>query len=548
MEVPKEEDKGTAEELPPILELAVPQKPLSPKRPEQLNNVLASEPEKPSPPVEIKDQIKEHEDQKLDIDSRKVINSESTKSQSPPKDKKEKERTISPPIVILDDEQVKPAEEKQSEPEPNIKKPEEHLTNPGSVKPPEIPSMGVYTPDSTTNSVQSLHGYSQCDLDVNQLSGLESPQSISSNEMPPSIPEQPRPPSVAAGYADCAQQQATNIKRSDNIGISHHHSHHHIAPSSHSMHLPASPHMPQYQQQHHQQLLKPTSGSRSKQQHNQRTRSTPPAPTTTPSLHAQQSMHLHQASASSPGPPHYPHPHGVISQSNYIMPQGGTYVSVPMTSVLSHRMAQQTSSQRLGPSPSCSGSTPNFYIQTAVHTQSPQGSPGSSLAKLQQLTNGLETLPPGHCGTMTPPPAVDLTPTPPSHATPPPPNLSYHKFYPSNMSSSSRTGRSSVPVHQMSPATSSSRTNVAAALNPSNLMAQYSSSFNGYRIPGQQSPAAVTSYITNTGFINQTNQIPMQMMNMQGQYGQDPQQNTMYATYGYLNGSLMQPLNSSMRR
>ncbi|CAH1405834.1 unnamed protein product [Nezara viridula] len=551
LEVPKEDDKGT-EELPPVLELAVPQKPLSPKRPEQLNNVLASESEKLSPPIEIKGQIKEHEDQKLcekklDIDCRKVISSESPKSHSPPKDKKEKERTISSPIVILDDEHIKPAEEKSSEPEANSKKPEEPVINPGSVKPPEMPSMGVYTPDSTTNSVQSLHGYGQCDLDVNQLSGLESPQSISSNEMPPSVPEQPRPPSVAAGYADCAQQ-ATNIKRSESIGISHHHSHHHIAPSPHSMHLPASPHMPQYQQQHHQQLLKPSSGSRSKQQHAQRTRSTPPAPTTTPSLHPQQSMHLHQASASSPGPPHYPH-HGVISQSNYIMPQGGTYVSVPMTSVLGHRMAQQTSSQRLGPSPSCSGSTPNFYIQTAVHTQSPQGSPGSSLAKLQQLTNGLDTLPPGHCGTMTPPPAVDLTPTPPSHATPPPPNLaSYHKFYQSNMSSSSRTGRSSVPVHQMSPATSSSRTNVAATLNPSNLMAQYSSSFNGYRIPGQQSPATVTSYITNPGFINQTNQIPMQMMNMQGQYGQDPQQNTMYATYGYLNGSLMQPLNSSMRR
>ncbi|XP_014276946.1 histone acetyltransferase KAT6B isoform X2 [Halyomorpha halys] len=551
-EVLKEEDKGS-EELPPILELAVPQKPLSPKRPEPLNTVLSSVPEKPSPPAEIKNQIKEHEDQKLpekklDVDSRKVINSESPKSQSPPKEKKE--RIISSPIVILDDEQVKPTtDQKPSEPEASSNKPEEPITNPSSVKPPEMPSMGVYTPDSTTNSVQSLHSYGQCDLDVNQLSGLESPQSISSNEMPPSVPEQPRPPSVAAGYADCAQQQTANIKRSENIGISHHHSHHHIAPSPHSMHLPASPHMPQYQQQHHQQLLKPSSGSRSKQQHNQRTRSTPPAPTTTPSLHAQQTMHLHQASGSSPGPPHYPHPHGVISQSNYIVPQGGTYVSVPMSSVLSHRMAQQTSSQRLGPSPSCSGSTPNFYIQTAVHTQSPQGSPGSSLAKLQQLTNGLETLPPGHCGTMTPPPPVDLTPTPPSHATPPPPNLaSYHKFYQSNMSSSSRTGRSSVPVHQMSPATSSSRTNVAAALNPSNLMAQYSSSFNGYRIPGQQSPAAVTSYITNTGFINQTNQIPMQMMNMQGQYGQDPQQNTMYTTYGYLNGSLMQPLNSSMRR
>lgn len=42
-----------------------------------------------------------------------------------------------------------------------------------------IPTMGVYTPDSTTNSVHSLH-YGQCDIDVAQL-GIESPASISSD-------------------------------------------------------------------------------------------------------------------------------------------------------------------------------------------------------------------------------------------------------------------------------------------------------------------------------------------------------------------------------
>lgn len=47
---------------------------------------------------------------------------------------------------------------------------------------PDIPSMGVYTPDSTTNSVHSLHGYGPCDLDVSQL-GLESPTSIGSADM-----------------------------------------------------------------------------------------------------------------------------------------------------------------------------------------------------------------------------------------------------------------------------------------------------------------------------------------------------------------------------
>ncbi|XP_073993079.1 histone acetyltransferase enoki mushroom isoform X4 [Rhodnius prolixus] len=168
-------------------------------------------------------------------------------------------------------------------------------------------------------------------------------------------------------------------------------------------------------------------------------------------------------------------------------------------------MPTAAAQQRL---PSCSN---NFYLQT---TQ--QGTSPSSLVKLQQLTNGLDGIP------MTPPPPpVDLTPPPSSHATPPPPNH-YHKFYQANQR------------HQM---TSTTRP------PPHNMLAQYNS-FNGY--PRQQSPT-VTSYIANSaGFINQATQLPMQMM--QGQYAQDPQQNTMYTTYGYLNGSLMQPLNSSMRR
>lgn len=72
----------------------------------------------------------------------------------------------------------------------------------------------------------------------------------------------------------------------------------------------------------------------------------------------------------------------------------------------------------------------------------------------------------------------------------------------------------------------------------SNLMAQYST-FNGYRMQ-QQGP-----YITNTaGFINQSGQIPVQMM-AQPQY-QDTQNNHMYP-YPYINGSLMQPLNGARR-
>lgn len=90
------------------------------------------------------------------------------------------------------------------------------------------------------------------------------------------------------------------------------------------------------------------------------------------------------------------------------------------------------------------------------------------------------------------------------------------------------------------------------ALNP-NLVAQYGG-LNGYRVAAQQG-SPVTGYIANSaGFMNQPPQMPVQMgvMNMQSQYQdqalQRAQQSPMYTTYGYINSSLMQPLNGSMRR
>ncbi|CRK92146.1 CLUMA_CG005710, isoform B [Clunio marinus] len=74
----------------------------------------------------------------------------------------------------------------------------------------DIQSMGVYTPDSTTNSVNSLHHYSQCELDVNQLE-LESPASIASDMASQNSVESIRPPSVLPQqmnqYSDCSMQQ-----------------------------------------------------------------------------------------------------------------------------------------------------------------------------------------------------------------------------------------------------------------------------------------------------------------------------------------------------
>lgn len=131
-------------------------------------------------------------------------------------------------------------------------------------------------------------------------------------------------------------------------------------------------------------------------------------------------------------------------------------------------------SQRLASS--CS----NFYLGSSSTGTTHQP---TSLAKLQQLTNGLETLPPG---------AASGWPPGASSAVPP-------------------------------------------RYNPT----QYNP-HAGYRT---QPPAP--SYVPNPNFMNPSQM--QQMMNVQSQYSQDPQQNPVY-TYPYINNGLIQPLNSTMRR
>lgn len=173
------------------------------------------------------------------------------------------------------------------------------------------------------------------------------------------------------------------------------------------------------------------------------------------------------------------------------------------------------------------------------------------------------------CQIMTPPPAtMTLTPPPTHlHATPPPthqmvqnqtvrnltppssipPNLQqqvlgYHKYYQTNMNVNQLSGTVTPPIGQNLGRTGRNSSNVAAMQH----MQTYN--MNSYPMSAQQTPGAVTSYISNAGFIN--NQIPMQMMNMAQTQYQDPTalqraQPPMYRTY--ING-IMQPLNSTMRR
>ncbi|CAH0564032.1 unnamed protein product [Brassicogethes aeneus] len=528
-----------------------------------------------------------------------------------------------------------------------------------------IPSMGVYTPDSTTNSVHSLH-YGQCDLDVAQL-GLESPASISSDMASQNSVEPVRPPSQQQQQ----QQQQTNY----DCAVQHNQN---LQNMQQNASVPASsPNIPnnmqitsgkrQMQQQRSrsqtpsstnnaskpqaQQMRSTTPQQQQQVQQNRQQRATPPIQQhhnvvqsnqqqqqqQVQNMHQQQQF-LHQQVVHqgyghpqlSASPMHHNphHHHSVISQGNYIpvtvstqmfatQPGTSTYVNVPMpTTVIQQRMTAQQSSalstlgtthQKLAPSPNCAvTSGTNFYIQTNphVHSHTPTptptptiqanpSQPGSgnsscSLAKLQQLTNGLDMHPPASCNTMTPPPNTAMTLTPPPHhphstMTPPPShqmmqtqsrNLTpptaiplqqqvlgyHHKYYqsagmnvnqlggsvtpPSIGQNLGRSGRSSANPAMQHMQTPSSRVSPNVTLNP-NVM------YN-YRMTPQQTPGTVTGYITNpaAGFINNP-QLPMQMMNMQSQY-QDPaaiqraaQQNTMY-TYSY--GIPLQPLNGTMRR
>ncbi|XP_039291756.1 histone acetyltransferase KAT6B isoform X2 [Nilaparvata lugens] len=506
--------------------------------------------------------------------------------------------------------------------------------NVSSVKysmPHEMPSMGVYTPDSTTNSVHSMHGYGQCDMDVNQL-GLESPASISSNDMNnPSVPEAPRPPSALAPYPDCAQSLQHHP---------HHHMVHHVAPphqyqppvkpplgsggsgNSHhptattssgvtTSHVVTQNHaMPPHPLHNHTTNVLVQGHPVSNQTHIISHHGLSAAPThsvvghthaaavhhhgggggggsSTASRKSSSSQHRSRGTPPTATPPPQPqpvlrhphaHPHAAVAQQgagaygvgvgghhvgqqagggSYIVPpQPTSYVSMP--TVIQHRMAQQNAAR------SCSVSTPtNFYLHphsspALSSNPTPQATPSSSLAKLQQLTNGLDIIsppPPGQHSSMTPPPPNAAAVTPPSthHSTmtPPPPNIHpnyHHKFYPTNLPPARTSSR---PHMSTSVAASSSR-GADVSISP-NLMAQYSSvQLNGYRMgvagAGGGSVgggATVTGYITNTAaasFINTGHsQATFPVQNL---YHQE-QQNSMY-TYGYISSLPMQSLNSSM--
>lgn len=456
----------------------------------------------------------------------------------------------------------------------------------------EIASMGVYTPDSTTNSVHSMH-YGQCDLDA-QLD-MESPASIASQNSVESI----RPPSVLPQqmnqYNDCQMQQ---IQQQQQMNMSPQHQMQqnttNCSRKMNQMNRANTPVVSNGSGRAPTPNISRNTATPGLQQH----RSTPPmhvnqpmvSPVQHQQMNQQQMLHLQQMQG---------YHHQGMHQSNYLSPQmtnsgvnsnyaqaqSPNYHQSQSTGVIaqhrtmtnSHANMQTQNSlsspqQRLGQSPSaCPTPTNNSYyhaqqshtpVPQASHTPVPiltptpaatptpqmdpqcqqqqqnhQGNMGnvSSLTKLQQLA---DTSSQQLCNT---PPSVVLTPPPHllnqnrSISTPPQPSMYAGYKWGVNMppQNTGRNARTPAPpsVAQHMSTTSASRVSPSIS---SAMAVRY-----GYQMTGQQT----SGYIgTPANFINN----PSAMNMMQSQY-QDPrtQQNSMYYNHPYLTGL---PNSTPMRR
>ncbi|XP_046825917.1 histone acetyltransferase KAT6B isoform X2 [Vespa crabro] len=434
----------------------------------------------------------------------------------------------------------------------------------------------------------------------------QSPQPMPQSHTPQPLPQSHTPQPMQLSMAQQTQSQSMAHTQSQTTQPQQ--------PSTHQQQQQQQQQPQQQTQQSHSNKRasgsQTTHRSRSAQQSRSH-RTTPPTPHTQTSQHTTSSHTSHTTVAHSTHIPQYqqsssmsvppvPHPHShthaahshnmaVISQGNY-MAVASQGFPTQNTYVIQHR------SSRSGAPTPCTTAT-NFYIQTSAmpphsHTPAPSLSGSSnhqttnscSLAKLQQLTNGLEMIPP------TPPPAMNLTPPPPiphtmtppqtSRQLPTPPQvpLGYAKNYynvntvppgtpgPPSRSASRSSSNSNMPsLTQPYPSESlyrqtldpgstcpqmqsaASRVSPNVALN-TNLMA---AAPYGYRV-AQPATGYMNQAAQLGGFMNQASQLPVGVVNVPAPYSQDPHQQNpaaVYTTYhGYINGSLaMQPLNGTMR-
>ncbi|XP_054706264.1 histone acetyltransferase KAT6B-like [Uloborus diversus] len=490
--------------------------------------------------------------------------------------------------------------------------------------PQEMSSMGVYTPDSSTNS-----GYNSVEIDVCQL-GLESPTSVCSSEIAQNSVEATRS-STPQSYPDCAQLNNASPYCA-NVSISEACSN----PTRREMIAAAAAAQAavvqaQAQAHHTNQSSHCVNVSNRKRQHSnaaiaQRIANIPSAgPVSSLMQSSMVSVNATAVNALFVGPAPNTN-NGYMNAMNMSVPcsnatagggpvAGSYMVGVPVATVIqpqsaaafaaasmqNHHQLQQSpqnfsvashpsgtisgAMQRLthvGVSPSIapntcpvSSVTPNFHIQSPSYTYTPTPTPtpntpsqigtSCSLAKLQQLTNGImDIVPNPPCNTMTPPP--NMTPPSPQVNMTPPPQMqrsitpAMTGLQPQLPMQSNSHSYSKYHFHHRQ-----MQRNPNVALSP-NLVASYQTINGvGYRI--QQAPTAAamlnTGYITNASFINQAQlppsaavQMGMVNVNMHGQtpYQETLQpnrpQNAMYTTYSYhISGNLQPPsINSVMRR
>lgn len=447
---------------------------------------------------------------------------------------------------------------------------------------PDMSHLGVYTPDSSTNS-----GFNSTDMDVNHLN-LESPSSLNSNEMPQPNSVEPSPQTstppetymesmqVPRNYCSSEREGQHNSPITTGINTINQVKATNCTPS-------VSIHSTQVHQPLHSQV---------NHMHQQSTESYNNQHPASAALSSMVNNNSVGTLLLGQGP-------NISSANNYLNsvnigmssatpgsnPVGGSYmVGVPITSVIqpqsssiSHQQptnqASHGSMQRLShismpiTTSSCAVSTHTFHLQSPSYSYTnatPNQSTSCSLAKLQQLTNGIVEISPNQIASypsMTPPPSYN-SPTHQSNLTPPPqmqrpiaPVLPNIQPQPSSLPSNQVHGYANFSRYHPRPVQRTS--NIAI---PPNIVASYPALNSvGYRMPQASALGAsptllnTAGYITNAGFINSPSPaMPMGVVNMhpQGQYQDTIQQvrppNTMYAYSYHINSSL--PHQALMRR
>ncbi|KAG8188536.1 hypothetical protein JTE90_004769 [Oedothorax gibbosus] len=438
---------------------------------------------------------------------------------------------------------------------------------------PDMSHLGVYTPDSSTNS-----GFNSTDADVNHLN-LESPSSLNSNEMSQPRSAEPSPPTstppqsynepMHMSYCSDREQPPVPITTT---AINTHHS-----MSNNKMAKCSPPTMnsrssPQVQQQHHHIMHHHHNHQQNNHAHHQ---DTTYSNQQHPASAALSSMVNNNGSNNAIGPtlvlsqPANNYPGNTVNIGMTSSPANNSLHYIPITiqpqsqqNQSGHAPMQQRLSHISMPIATTSNTSfqiqgPTYSYQNASAVTQGQQNTSCSLAKLQQLTNGIIEIPPNQYSAMTPPPSYN-SPTHQTNHTPPPQRTIAPMIQTQTSNHTPPPQRSIAPMIQAQPSnqvyTNYNRYHPRGAvqrtsniaISPNIVNYQTMSYSMQQTAPLRTGPTAflnTAGYMANTGFMNQpSSALPMSVLNIpQGQYQESLQlmrpQSQMYA-YSYANGNL----------